>query len=314
MSSAALPRERRFTPTGPLDLAATLGSLGRGAADPVHRRGPDGGLWRVSRTPDGAATLRLHRDSDGTVLGAAWGPGADWVLDGLPELLGEHHPCDLDVAEHPLLARLARRFVGVRIPRTRLVWESLVLAVLEQKVTGTEARVSFGQLVRRFGEAPPGPAPEGMALVPDPARLRLIPSWEWHRAGVGPERARTLVRAAGVVGRLREAVTLTGLGEGLATTAARARLQAVPGIGVWTSAEVAQRAFGDCDAVSYGDYHVAAHVGWCLTGAPVDDDAMMALLAPWAPHRGRVVRLLEAGGPAKPRFGPRATIRDFRGV
>ncbi len=49
--------------------------------------------------------------------------------------------------------------------------------------------------------------------------------------------------------------------------AARARLRAVPGVGVWTAAEVAVRALGDPDAVSYGDAHLAANVVHALTGA-----------------------------------------------
>jgi 3-methyladenine DNA glycosylase/8-oxoguanine DNA glycosylase len=88
------------------------------------------------------------------------------------------------------------------------------------------------------------------------------------------------------------------------------RLFAVPGIGAWTVAEIAQRALGDADAVSVGDYHLSQFVGWALAGRPVDDDGMLELLEPWRPHRYRVVRLLECSGFAKPRFGPRLTIQD----
>ena len=90
------------------------------------------------------------------------------------------------------------------------------------------------------------------------------------------------------------------------------RLQTLPGIGVWTSAETAQRAHGDPDAPSVGDYHLPAFVGWALIGRPVDDDGMLELLEPWAGHRQRVMRLLAASGFRKPRFGPRITIQDHR--
>ena len=43
---------------------------------------------------------------------------------------------------------------------------------------------------------------------------------------------------------------------------ARAALTSLPGVGVWTAAETAQRAFGDADALSVGDYHLAKVVGW----------------------------------------------------
>ena len=105
--------------------------------------------------------------------------------------------------------------------------------------------------------------------------------------------------------RLEEAV-------GMAPEQAAQRLRAVPGIGAWTVAEVAQRALGDTDALSVGDYHLSQAVGWALTGRPVDDDGMVALLEPWRPHRYRVVRLIELSGARKPRFGPRMTVQDHR--
>ena len=67
-------------------------------------------------------------------------PGADCALDGVPALLG----LDVDAGEipsgHPLVAQLARRFPGVRIPRSGAVLDALVPAILEQKVTGEAAR------------------------------------------------------------------------------------------------------------------------------------------------------------------------------
>ena len=94
--------------------------------------------------------------------------------------------------------------------------------------------------------------------------------------------------------------------------AAERRLCAVPGIGPWTAAEIAQRALGDTDALSVGDYHLSQFVGWALVGRPLDDAGMVALLEPWRPHRYRVVRLLQCSGAAKPRFGPRLTVQDHR--
>jgi 3-methyladenine DNA glycosylase/8-oxoguanine DNA glycosylase len=90
------------------------------------------------------------------------------------------------------------------------------------------------------------------------------------------------------------------------------RLRTIPGIGVWTAHEVVQRSHGDPDSVSVGDFHVAKRVGWALTGERVDDDGMLELLAPWAGHRQRVVRLIEAAGIGYERHGPRMTIVDNR--
>jgi 3-methyladenine DNA glycosylase/8-oxoguanine DNA glycosylase len=85
-------------------------------------------------------------------------------------------------------------------------------------------------------------------------------------------------------------------------------------VGPWTAAEVLQRAHGDADAVSYGDYHVPGTVGWALAGRPFDDDQLREFLRPWAGHRGRVVRLVEGSGFRAPRFGPRYAGRDDRAI
>ena len=90
------------------------------------------------------------------------------------------------------------------------------------------------------------------------------------------------------------------------------RLRAIPGIGEWTSAEVRQRACGDADAVSVGDYHLPAVVGWALVGRPVDDAEMLELLAPYHGHRHRASVLAGLVGAGPGRRGPRVAVRDYK--
>ena len=294
-----------WRPQRPVDVRRTLAPLRRGTGDPTHRVTQDGAVWRTTRMPTGPATYRVTQRGLHEVTCEAWGAGAAEVAGGLPDLLGARDDDDGFVAGHPLLEDAAARHPGLRIPRTGRVVEALVPAVLEQKVTGQEARESFRRLVRRFGSPAPGPAPEGMVVPPAAETWRRVPSWEWHRAGVDPQRSRTVCLAMRYAGRLEQTV-------GMDREDAARRLCAVPGIGPWTVAEVAQRALGDSDALSVGDYHLSAFVGWALTGRPLDDPGMVELLAPWRPHRYRVVRLLEVSGFRKPRFGPRLTIQDHR--
>ena len=90
------------------------------------------------------------------------------------------------------------------------------------------------------------------------------------------------------------------------------RLTAVTGVGPWTAAEVSAVAFGDADAVSVGDYHLPSLVSWALAGERKGtDERMLELLAPFSGHRGRVIRLLAAGGAGPPRRGPRMAPRDI---
>lgn len=147
-----------------------------------------------------------------------------------------------------------------------------------------------------------------MRVIPTPRQWTHIPSWEWHRAGVGPQRSATVVRATRLAGRLEECVDLP-------LDQAHRRLQLVPGIGAWTSAEIAQRALGDADAVSVGDFHLSKVVGYALAGERGADDArMLELLEPFRPHRFRAVRLIELVGPRPERRGPRFSPRDYRTI
>ena len=294
-----------WRPHLPVDVRQTLGPLRRGTADPTHRVTEDGAVWRTTRMPGGPATYRITQRGLHEVECQAWGPGAPEVVAGLPDLLGARDDAAGFEPRSPLLADSAARNPGLRVPRTGRVVEALVPAVLEQKVTGKEARAGFRRLVLQHGEPAPGPAPEGMRVPPSAETWRHVPSWDWHRAGVDPQRSRTVCLAMRYAERLEQAV-------GMERDEAARRLSAVPGIGVWTVAEVAQRALGDADALSVGDYHLAAYVGWGLVGRPLDDDGMVELLEPWRPHRYRVIRLLECSGVGKPRFGPRMTVQDHR--
>ena len=112
-------------------------------------------------------------------------------------------------------------------------------------------------------------------------------------AGVDLRRQRALRAAATVASRLEECTEMP-------PEAALARLRVVPGIGVWTAAEVAQRALGDADAVSVGDYHIPSLVGWALTGGhpPVSAFGAMRSIC-----RGRQVRSAHRAGAGPGRRG-----------
>ncbi|MBF6176435.1 DNA-3-methyladenine glycosylase family protein [Nocardia blacklockiae] len=299
---------RTVTADGPIDLAATVVPLRRGAGDPCHHVGSDGSHWHASRMPTGVVTYRLAQAGPCAVAARAWGPGAAEFLDRLPHLLCLDEDVTGFAPEHPKIAEAHRRFPGLRMLRTGLVFEALVPAVLEQRVHTISARASWRKLVWRHGEPAPGPTPVPMRVPPDAETWRFLPSWTYHRANVDPQRAKTIVLAARMASKLEEAAAMDH-------AAAARRLRAVPGIGVWTAAEIAQRAFGDPDALSVGDYHLAAIVGWTLLGRPLDDDAMVEYLEPLRPHRYRAVRLLEISGQArKPKFGPRTPLVDISGI
>jgi 3-methyladenine DNA glycosylase/8-oxoguanine DNA glycosylase len=291
----------------PVDVRLTLSVHGRCPADPTFRVADAGAVWRTSLTPEGPGTIRVLPAGRGArVVAQAWGPGASWLLDALPAALGFHDDISGFDPSHRILREVVTTYPGVRVGRSGRLMEALVPAILEQKVTGNEAHRAWKLLLARFGTQPPGPAPAGMRVFPDQKTWRAIPSWDWHRAGVENVRAKTIFHASSVADTLERLLDLSA-------AEADRKLRSIPGIGQWTSAEALQRAAGDPDAVSVGDYHLPKAVGWALAGRQSTDDAtMLELLAPYAGHRYRVTRLVELSGRMPPRRGPRMTVRDYR--
>lgn len=293
---------RNWRPDWPCPAGQILMVARRGPGDPTYRITPDGTHWRGIRTPRGPGTLAVRAlPGAGEVQARAWGDGAEWLVEHVPAMLGAEDDLAGFDPGHPVVADAFRRHPHWRIGRTGLVMEALVPAIIEQKVTGQEAFLGFGRLVRKHGDPAPGPAPE-LWIQPSPEQLREIPSWQWLKFRIDPVRSRTLIRAARVASSI-ERTTATNHAE------ANRRLQSIPGVGVWTSAETRSRAMGDPDAVSYGDYHVAADIGWALTGAPVDDAGLAGLLRAWPGHGYRVQALLGLAGLRRPRRGPRMAPR-----
>lgn len=295
---------RTWAPAWPVSVAQVWSTWRRGAGDPTYRTDEAGRLWRGLRTPAGSATLVVReRAALGTIEAEAWGEGASWALNHLPTMLGADDDPAGFVPRHEALARALHALPHWRVGRGGVVWAALLPAIIEQKVTGQEAFGGHRRLVHRFGTPAPGPgATLGLKVPPSPAEVRRIPSWDWLRLPVDPARSATVLRAAAVASGLERTL-------GVPHAEADRRLRTVPGIGVWTSAEVRQRAHGDPDAVSFGDYHVARNISWALIGEELDDDGVAELLEPYRGHRYRVQRLLELSGTGHPRRGPRMAPR-----
>jgi len=294
-------RVRVWRPDWPCPVGPILRIHRRGAGDPTYKIVGDQ-HWRGIRTPEGPATLAIEA-RDGEVHAEAWGPGAAWALDSVPGLLGADDDLIGFEPLHPVVEEAWSRYSHLRIGRSGLVMEALVPAIIEQKVTGQEAFAGFRMLVHRYGERAPGPGAEQRLWVqPSADTIRQVPSWEWLRMHIDPARSRALVTAARVADSLERTVGLPG-------DEVERRLTSLPGIGVWTAAEVRQRAHGDADAVSFGDYHVAQDIGWAVRGSDFDDAELAEFLEPWRPHRNRVVTLLLLGGRKRPRHGARMAPR-----
>lgn len=298
-----MPRRTIPTPFA-IDLATTLFPLCHGSGDPTMRVGL-ADVRRATRTPDGPAALHI-RSIGYEVVAEAWGPGATWALESVPSLIGTTDDASGFEPRHHVIEELWRRHRGVRITRSGAVMQSLIPAILEQKVTGVEARRAYRSMVLEISE--PAPGDLGLHLPPDPARLAETPYFTFHPWGVERRRAET-VRAA------CERTTYLEAGASLPVDQANGRLLTIPGVGPWTAAEVARTALGDADAISVGDFHLPNVVCWALAREPRGtDERMLELLEPYRGHRGRVQALLEAGNISAPAFGPRMEIRSIERI
>lgn len=289
---------------GPLDLLLTLRPLRHGGGDPTIRLSRRDAC-RATRTPDGPAAVSF-RVRPPAVEVEAWGPGAGWVLEHAPAIVGLHDDPDAFRPSDAVVRDLHRRARGLRVGRSGAVAEAIVPAILEQKVTSEEAHRAYRGLVWAHGE--PAPGPLELRLPPPPELLAGLPYHAFHRFGVERRRADTIRRACSYAHRLEEAA-------GLPANEARRRLLALPGVGPWTAAVVAGAAFGDPDAVIVGDLHLPRLVSWTLAGEPRGDDArMIELLEPYAGQRARVVRLVVARGGRPPAHHPRRRMRSIAAI
>lgn len=286
-----------WQPAFPVDARLTLAGLRHGHLDPTHRVEPDGSLWRTALTASGPVSYRIRQQRLDDLLIDAWGPGSAELAEVIRDELGAADHPERFHPDHPFLRQAWRRRVGLRVPRTKRLFEALVPAVVEQRVVGRDAIAAWTRLVRRHGSTPPGPAPAGMRVPPTPEVWQSIPSWDWRQAGVDLHRSRTVSQAA------RHAANLDKTADD--PDAAYRLMASLPGIGTWTAAQVGQRALGDADALPLGDYHLGRTTGVALLGRPLADAEIEDFYEQWRPHRYRVIRLIELTPGAAPRRAPR---------
>lgn len=302
----------------PISLLAIFKPLQQGSSDPclaLGRVGTREWVWRTVDTPDGPAVQHLQSEG-GSVTSTGWGPGAEFLSQRVPQdlgsadSLGDFDPVAVVAQAHSAALREhgPQRLRHWRVPAVRAVPQVLIPAILGQRVTAVEAHRGWAFVVRRYGESAQRFAPAApihMTVPPTLAKWRTIPSWDWHAAGIDSARSETVMRC------------LEELSSSHLWTAEpvkiRARLRAVPGYGVWTDALLATQSFGDADAVPFRDFHICHAVCHAFLGAHRGSDEQMAeVLAPWAGHRFRVVRMVALAGISAPRRGPRLAPTDHR--
>ncbi len=276
-------------------LARTLSALRMGAYDPSFRiEAPRAILAR--QTPDGPVSVAIE-PHENTVRASIYGPGADWMAPRLHGLCGLDDAPELFEPRDAVVSRLWRKFSGMHLPRTPLVYDRVVQIVLLQLVTWVEACRGWGRLVRAKGA--PAPGPFDLFVPPSAETLAATAVFELTAMGIRPKQGQTIQRLAKRAARLERAAS-----DGVERFSDM--LAHLPGIGPWTIAYARGSALGDPDAVLLGDYGLPHSVAYVLAReARGSDDRMLELLEPYRGHRFRVIRLIWSNGVFAPRRGPR---------
>jgi 3-methyladenine DNA glycosylase/8-oxoguanine DNA glycosylase len=295
--SSVLEASRSFDASG-VDIDRALWNYALWPTDPTTRRRPRH-FERACLTPSGPGTLHISHDGAGRVDVRAYGDGAEWLCDSAPGLCGADDDPSSYTPSQPWFRDMHRRHPGLRLTRSGLVWQELLVQVLGQRITTDEAAEQWTRLVRAVGE--PAPGPSGLRLPPTPQRLSAMGYYEFHRFDIERKRALALQNAARFARQLEAAALMD-------PQDAIARICAVPGLGPWSATSVVGLCHGDPDVIVLGDFGVPSIVSWTLANERRGDDArMLELLESERPHRARALKLVFAGGSAPPRRAPRPT-------
>ncbi|MDO5751123.1 MAG: 3-methyladenine DNA glycosylase [Rothia sp. (in: high G+C Gram-positive bacteria)] len=329
-----------FTPLLPVSLTETLMPIRRGPADRTMHFSQQGGvenIWCTARLPmssdassELAVTLHFERSTPSLLspirvdLWVNLSPAAaaeqvpilmalTKLAEAMPAWCGQADSWTslLDSrawAQAPrALHEAARSHPGLRLGASGQLMRHAYTAVLEQRVTQKEAFATLRAIAETHGEPAPLSADSAqppLLVFPANRSWGAIPSWQWHAWNVDSSRYRTI----GILAARADALERIAAEESVSATAQA--LATIPGVGPWTIAETLQRFCGHPDALSVGDYHLAHHVGWALSGERTDDAGILALLAPYVGSRQRLVRLIRAAHLGAPRRGAKITIED----
>ena len=179
-----------------------------------------GDAWRAMRTPEGPATLQVRSDRLRHQSAKRGDPAPDGRSTAPQGWSAPSTTTPGSSRITTLIAELWRHNRGLQSRVGRSDARRSSPTILEQKVTGHEARRAYRSMV--LATSVPAPGDTGLYLPPDPARLAETPYFTFHPWGVERRRAETVRDACAQAARLEACTSLT-------LDQANARLLAHPG-------------------------------------------------------------------------------------
>jgi AraC family transcriptional regulator, regulatory protein of adaptative response / DNA-3-methyladenine glycosylase II len=141
----------------------------------------------------------------------------------------------------PLLAKLSRRFPGLRLPRGWDPFETAICSILGQLVSASQRANLIGQLVSNYGDEIAGPSPG--------ESCRFFPAAEvMARASLSAVKT-TIARRQAIREFSRRVLSgAISLADGQDPAVFRKALRETKGLGPWSAEYISLRAIGDADA------------------------------------------------------------------
>ncbi|WP_264029604.1 AlkA N-terminal domain-containing protein [Cellulosimicrobium sp. SH8] len=275
------------------DLAGPVLSYARTLALP---HGP--GAFRATYgPPPGSArgTAGFHVELELTSVADL--PAAIARVRRLFDLDADPAAVDAALAADPALAASVHAVPGIRVPGAVDATEILVRALVGQQISVAAARTHLSRLAAALG------TPFASRFGPTrlfPTAAQLADGGTVHVRG--PAR-----RTAAILGVARALADGTlALSPADDPAAQREALEAMPGVGPWTSGYVAMRVLHDPDVLLDGD--LALRAGAAALGLPDDRRALAARAERWAPWRSYAAMHLWRAAAPRPSSVPTKEI------
>ena len=284
-----LPARAPFDGTGLLQFFADH-------AVPGLEAGDDTVFERSLRLEHGVARLRVTLDDGpGSAPGVVCAAELESVRDlstlvarvrRLFDLDADSTAIDAALAADPALAPLVRARPGLRLPGSVDAEEALFRTLVGQQISVPAARTVLGTLVHELGSD--GQFPTAATIAQ-------------HGEGVIRGPAQRVATILGSARAIAEGALVLDIG--LPTDEFRARLEALPGIGPWTSGYLAMRVLGNPDILLTSDLVVRQSAD--ALGLPLGEKALAVRGGSWAPWRTYAnLHLWRARPVATPRSSP----------
>jgi len=249
--------ETCIRPKRPYDFelsSSIFSRLGTG----VHTAFQGGRLYKCYEE-DGSPLL-LEVESSGDLLAARlWGSGsvtppdavASWITSAELDLAPFYKMAD------GIMAPIVKKLYGLKPPRTRTVFEALIIAFIEQQIGLRVAHVLQDRLVRRYG-TPVSYGGMTFYAFPSPETLAALGPQDIREVGLSSNKAMAIVELAYKVskgGLNLEALKSMDVGR------ARESLLDLRGVGEWTADYALVRGAGKLSVAPYDDLGLRDAVG-----------------------------------------------------